>query len=121
MPRIARQQQDVLKALVGDNVRLRSGLINAQMAAWLLVFGIESAVAALVGADIGDVEWSEDVHGLAKETQGQLACAAGHGLKVRSSRRRKQGKEIGWLQNFLLQHGQHIRFCGACGSLCPAG
>lgn len=45
MPRIARQQQDVLKALVGDNVRLRSGLINAQMAAWLLVFGIESAVA----------------------------------------------------------------------------
>ena len=78
MPRIARQQQNVLKALVGDNVCLCSGLINAQMAAWLLVFGIESAVAALVGADIGDVERREDVHGLAKKTQCQVARTAGH-------------------------------------------
>lgn len=112
---IAGEQQDVLQAHVRDGLGFVVGLFGAQVAARLLVVGVEAAVTALVGAVVRHVERREQVHGPAEVAQGQLMGALGHLLQQGRGRGREQGQEVGGLQVVLAQHGAHLVFGGAGG------
>lgn len=60
------EQQDVLQAHVRDGLGFVVGLFGAQVAARLLVVGVETAVTALVGAVVRHIERREQVHGRPK-------------------------------------------------------
>ena len=52
------------------------------MRAFLGIAGIEPAIAALIGADVGNIEGCEEIDGMAEEAKGKLMGTLGDQLKM---------------------------------------
>ena len=114
----AGQEQDVLQAVLIDGKGFGISLVHGEMRTLLLVLRVETAVAAVVGAHIGDIKGRKEIHGAAEITGRELVGAAGHSLEVRGRGRGKQGQKVARGKDFLVEsvrdvaggHGRHIFF-----------
>ncbi len=89
-----RDQQEMLKAHLTDGGTLTGDFALIERFPLNAVAHGETAVGAVIGAQVGEIERYVKAHRVAKTLAGEPLSALGHRLKKGARRRREQGHHI---------------------------
>ena len=105
----------MLEAHGGDDAGFGFGFVHGEVTPVEVVVGVETAVAALVGAVVGHVERREEIHGASEVAEGEGVGALRHAFEVRFGRGGEQDEKVFGAQGFFFKRGQDLGFGGAGG------